>query len=98
MADPVGEEFLVSTRIAFERLRDRAEKALAQVDDEAFMAGWGPEDNSIAILVQHLAGNLRSRWTQFLTTDGEKPDRDRDSEFEFAPGTTRRAIMERWET
>ena len=50
----------------------------------------------MAILVKHMAGNLRSRWTDFLTTDGEKPDRDRDSEFVLAAGDTRAALMERW--
>jgi hypothetical protein len=55
-----------------------------------------PESNSIAIIVKHLAGNMRSRWTDFLTTDGEKPDRNRDSEFD-APPATRAALMELWE-
>ncbi len=52
----------------------------------------------MAVLVQHIAGNMRSRWTDFLTTDGEKPDRRRDTEFESGPGTTKPELMQRWET
>lgn len=74
-----------------------AEKALAQVRDEDLFVALDPESNSLAVLIQHMAGNLISRWTDFLTTDGEKPDRDRDSEFETKDGTTRAALLERWE-
>jgi hypothetical protein len=78
------------------RLEDVAERALAQVDDEAFFAGATERDNGIAITVKHLAGNMRSRWRDFLTSDGEKPDRQRDTEFVLAPGDTRAALMARW--
>lgn len=81
----------------FETYRRMSEKAMAQIDDQAFFAAPGPETNSVAILVKHMAGNLRSRWTHFLTTDGEKPDRNRDSEFELDEGDTRAALMTRWE-
>jgi hypothetical protein len=81
----------------FRRLKRHAEKAMAQVSDEGFFATLDPESNSIAILVKHIAGNLRSRWTGFLTSDGEKPDRRRDSEFEIEPSDTRVALLERWE-
>jgi hypothetical protein len=67
----------------FRNLKQQAERALAQVGDQQLTATLDAESNSIAVLVQHMAGNLRSRWTDFLTTDGEKPDRDRDSEFEI---------------
>jgi hypothetical protein len=63
------------------RLKDLAEKSLAQVSDEDFFRQIDPESNSVSVIVKHLAGNMRSRWTDFLTTDGEKPDRDRDGEF-----------------
>jgi len=73
-----------------------AERAMEQVTDEQLCASIDQEANSIAIIVKHMAGNMRSRWTDFLTTDGEKPDRDRDSEF-FAPPVTRAELMAMWE-
>ena len=81
----------------FRRLKRQAEKALAQVNDEEFFRALDEESNSLAIIVKHLAGNLRSRWMDFLTSDGEKPDRKRDSEFVIEAGDTRTALMERWE-
>lgn len=80
------------------RLKERAEKAIAQVSDEGFFAQPDSESNSIAILIKHLAGNMRSRWTDFLTTDGEKPDRARDSEFIIGAEDTRAFLEKRWET
>ncbi|HVR99720.1 MAG TPA: DUF1572 family protein [Thermoanaerobaculia bacterium] len=74
-----------------------ADRALAQVRDEDLFPTLDAESNSLAILIQHVGGNLRSRWTDFLTTDGEKPDRDRDSEFVVAPETTREVLLARWE-
>jgi len=85
---------------AWKRLRGHrrlVEKALEQVSDEDFFRQPGPESNSIAILVKHLAGNMRSRFTDFLTTDGEKPDRDRDGEFERET-ETRADLMSAWES
>jgi len=73
------------------------DRAMAQVSEEALFATIDGESNSIAIIVKHLAGNMRSRWTDFLTSDGEKPDRDRDSEFE-APPKTRAEILAMWES
>ena len=78
----------------YKRLGDRA---MEQTPDEGLFATLDAESNSIAIIVKHLAGNMRSRWTDFLTTDGEKPDRNRDSEFE-APPTTRIALLDLWES
>jgi hypothetical protein len=69
---------------------------MAQLSDEQLQLAIDPESNSIAVIVKHLAGNMRSRWTDFLSTDGEKPDRNRDSEFD-APPATRAALMELWE-
>jgi uncharacterized damage-inducible protein DinB len=69
---------------------------LAQCPDEGLFVTIDQESNSIAIMVKHMAGNMRSRWMDFLTTDGEKPDRNRDTEFEDAP-KTRAALMELWE-
>jgi uncharacterized damage-inducible protein DinB len=72
------------------------ERAIAQCPDDALFTALDAESNSIAIIVKHMAGNMRSRWTDFLTADGEKPDRNRDTEFEDAP-KTRAALMELWE-
>jgi hypothetical protein len=78
----------------YKRLGDRA---IEQVPDEALFATLDPESNSIAIIVKHVTGNMRSRWTDFLTADGEKPDRKRDAEFE-APPATRAEMMALWES
>lgn len=87
-------EDALATFRAYKRLADRA---LDQVGDEEFFLADGDEANSIAIIVKHIAGNQRSRWTDFLTEDGEKPDRNRDSEFE-AEGEDRPAMIENWES
>jgi uncharacterized damage-inducible protein DinB len=73
-----------------------AERAMAQVTDEQLLATLDEESNSIAIIVKHMAGNMRSRWTDFLTSDGEKPDRQRDNEF-LDPPKTRDALLAMWE-
>lgn len=78
------------------RSRELAERALEQIDDAAFFRDPGAELNSVAIIVKHMAGNMRSRWTEPFTTDGEKPDRDRDGEFELRDGDTRANLMARW--
>lgn len=77
----------------YQRLGD---KAIAQCPDDGLFATLDPESNSIAILVKHMAGNMRSRWRDFLTTDGEKPDRHRDTEFEDPP-KTRAELVALWE-
>lgn len=77
----------------YKKLGDRA---LAQVPDAGLFTELDPQSNSIAIVVKHLAGNMRSRWTDFLTSDGEKPDRNRDSEFEHPP-KTRAEVLTLWE-
>jgi Protein of unknown function (DUF1572) len=79
------------------KLKDLADKAVAQIDDEQLFAVLDPEANSIALVMKHIAGNMRSRWTDFLTTDGEKPDRDRDREFELEPGDTKSTILAAWD-
>jgi len=81
----------------FRKLKELAEKALAQVADEYFFFALDDESNSVATIMKHIAGNLRSRWTDFLTSDGEKPDRHRDSEFVIEIGDTRSGLMQRWE-
>jgi len=93
----IEQHFLDECLVQLRKLKTQAEKAMEQIDDEQFVALIDPEANSIALIVKHLAGNMRSRWTDFLTTDGEKPDRNRDSEFEPQPGDTRAALLARWE-
>jgi uncharacterized damage-inducible protein DinB len=73
-----------------------AERAIDQVSDEQLVVTLDHEGNSIATIVKHMAGNMRSRWTDFLTADGEKPDRNRDSEFEEPPAT-RAELLGLWE-
>jgi len=91
-----GWVFLQSAIARFRSQKELAEKAIAQLADEDLF--WYPdaESNSIAILVQHMAGNMISRWTDFLTTDGEKPDRNRDAEFEEG-ARSRAELLDRWE-
>lgn len=74
-----------------------AESAMAQLEDKDFFATIDPESNSVAMLVKHMAGNARSRFTDFLTSDGEKPDRFRDHEFEISTTTARAEVMRWWE-
>ena len=78
------------------RLRRLADAAVSQLDDRQFFLAPGDDDNSVAIILKHMAGNMRSRWREFLTTDGEKPDRNRDAEFELSAADTRQAISTRW--
>lgn len=91
-----GELYLIEVRKRVATDRVQAEKALAQVKDQELTWQPTPGSNSLAMIVQHVAGNLVSRWTDFLSTDGEKPDRDRDSEFE-AHQQTRQELFARWE-
>jgi uncharacterized damage-inducible protein DinB len=88
--------YLEDSLAVFRYYKNLAEKAMAQVTDEELVAVLDGEMNSIAIIVKHMAGNMRSRWTDFLTTDGEKPDRDRDAEF-VDPPLTRQALLALWE-
>jgi hypothetical protein len=89
--------YLDEARRQFRGNKRLAEAAIAQLKDEDLFATLDPESNSIAILVKHLAGNMRSRFTDFLTSDGEKPDRFRDQEFELNAATTRAEVMRWWE-
>ena len=89
--------YLEEARRQFRGHKRLAEGAMSQLRDEDFFVTIDPESNSVAILVKHLAGNMRSRFTDFLTSDGEKPDRFRDREFELNPATTRADVMHWWE-
>ena len=97
MQDTVATQYLEDALARFRWLKRLADGALIQVEDTEFFHALDAEANSIAVLVKHMAGNLRSRWTDFLTADGEKPDRRRDSEFIIEEGDTREALVARWE-
>jgi len=88
--------YLTDSLDLFRYYKNLAERAMAQVSDEQLLTVLDGEANSIAVIVKHMAGNMRSRWTDFLTSDGEKPDRNRDTEFEDAPAT-RAAMLALWE-
>lgn len=93
----IEQQFLQDAVLQLRKLKAQADKALAQTSDASFFAMLDPEANSIALIMKHMAGNMRSRWTDFLTTDGEKPDRDRDREFETANCDTRATVTAQWE-
>jgi hypothetical protein len=87
--------YLEDSLSLFRYYRRLAERAMEQIPDEHLFTVLDPEMNSIAVIAKHMASNMRSRWTDFLTTDGEKPDRDRDGEFADPPAS-RKALMELW--
>jgi hypothetical protein len=89
--------YLEDSLSLFRHYKKTAEAAMEQVTDEQLVAVLDPEMNCIAAIVKHMAGNMRSRWTDFLTSDGEKPDRDRDSEF-AEPPSGRNDLMKHWES
>lgn len=88
--------YIEDSLAVFRNYKSLGERAMQQVRDEDLFVTLDAEANSIAVVVKHMAGNMRSRWTDFLTSDGEKPDRDRDSEF-VSPPATRAALLALWE-
>ena len=91
------EEFLRSSRARFAELKALGDRALERLEEGELRFTPDPESNSVAVIVQHVAGNMLSRWTDFLTTDGEKPDRNRDGEFSLAEGSTKDKLVLLWE-
>ncbi len=96
MAHKFTVSYIEDARTLLRNHKRMAEKALEQVRDEELGVALDEESNSIAVLMRHLAGNMKSRWTDFLTSDGEKPDRRRDREFEAAP-VERAELLAQWE-
>ena len=96
MAHQLTTSYVKDSTDLFRHYKKLGERAMAQCPDEGLFVMLDAESNSIAIIVKHMAGNMRSRWKDFLTTDGEKPDRNRDTEFE-APPKTRAELMGMWE-
>ncbi|HEY6948785.1 MAG TPA: DUF1572 family protein [Gemmatimonadales bacterium] len=97
MEQSTGGAYLAETVRILGQYKGLADRAVAQAGPQELFRSLDADSNSIAILMQHLAGNMRSRWTDFLTTDGEKPDRNRDAEFEIEAGTTPDQVLARWE-
>jgi Protein of unknown function (DUF1572) len=93
----IEQQYLDDVHLQLRKLKAQVDKAIAQVGEENLFALIDPDANSIAIIMKHMTGNMRSRWTDFLTSDGEKPDRNRDAEFELHGGDTRASLIERWE-
>lgn len=97
MAHEFTTNHLQDSLVLFRQYKKLAEKAVEQVSDEEFFRALDPEANSIAVIMRHMAGNMRSRWRDFLTTDGEKPDRNRDQEFELPGAVSRASVMREWD-
>jgi len=97
MNEPIAKHYLGDALSSFRAYKKLAEKALDQITNEEFFRTIDTESNSIAVIMKHLAGNMLSRWTDFLTTDGEKPERNRDMEFVIEPQATKAGVMEYWE-
>lgn len=93
----VAAHYLQDVIEQFGKLKSLTEGAIAQVSDEELFRAIDAESNSIAVIMRHVGGNLRSRFTDFLTADGEKPDRHRDGEFEMPEGTSRETVVAQWD-
>ena len=96
MAHQFTTSYIDESLAVFRQYKKMAESAMAQLSDDQLFTALDGEMNSIALIVKHMTGNMRSRWTNFLTSDGEKPDRNRDSEF-IDPPPTREALLDQWE-
>src|ERR1043165_5387956 len=94
----LASHYLENAICNFRRIKSLAEKAFEQINDDDFHYKPDDESNSIGILIQHLSGNMLSRWTDLFISDGEKPDRNRDAEFELAPETDRVQLLDTWES
>jgi len=97
MNEILAAHFLEDALAVLRQYKQLGESAMAQMSDAELLATIDAEANSVAVIVKHLAGNMRSRWTNFLTTDGEKPDRQRDAEFIVSADETRAEVMRWWE-
>ncbi len=91
------EQYQADVLREFRRLKKQSDAAMAQVSDEDFFKVLDENSNSIALIVKHISGNMHSRWQDFLTTDGEAPDRKRDQEFVLDPSDSKNSLLERWE-
>jgi len=97
MATVLEENYLDSIKKQFRYYKKLGEQAIDQLPPDQLFTTFNPDSNSIAVIVKHLSGNMLSRWTDFLTADGEKPWRNRDQEFEVA-GTNKEEVLQQWQT
>ena len=97
MSESLGQHYLEDSIASLRAYKKNAEKALDQLNDAEYFRTLDDEGNSVAVIMKHMAGNMFSRWTDFLTTDGEKPNRNRDSEFVIDPNTTIKELRDYWE-
>ena len=97
MSGDIGQAYLAEALRVFRQYKELGEKAMAQLEPAGLFQTLDDESNSIAVIVKHMNGNMRSRWTDFLTTDGEKPDRNRDGEFELSASTTPADVRRWWD-
>ena len=95
--EAIAQDYLDTARHSLRNYKNLAERALDQVNDDEYLITLDEESNSLAIIMKHMAGNMFSRWTDFLTTDGEKPNRNRDYEFIISPDLTAEEIRDYWE-
>ena len=93
----IAQDYLKDALASFRAYQKLAEKALSQLQDDELFIAIDEESNSVAVIMKHIAGNMLSRWTDFLTSDGEKPDRQRDMEFVIEPQTTKAELLAHWE-
>jgi hypothetical protein len=98
MENAFGIDYLGDVLLQLHKLKSLADDALAQISEKEILTSLGEKDNSVAVIMKHMSGNMRSRWTDFLTSDGEKVDRNRDSEFEIEALETGTSILQRWES
>ena len=96
-SDAIVQNYFEDALSSFRAYKKLAEKAITQVNDEEFFVTLDEESNSVAVIMKHMAGNMFSRWTDFLTSDGEKPNRNRDMEFVIEPQTTKDEVIDYWE-
>ena len=97
MIEPIAQHYLADALQTFRDYKKLAERAFEQISDDDFFRNIAEESNSIAVNMKHMAGNMLSRWTDFLTTDGEKPERNRDIEFVMFPGTAKDEMIAYWD-
>ncbi len=93
----LAESFVDDALVQFRKYKKMGEDAISQVSEKDFFKLLDKDANNIALIVKHMAGNMRSRWTNFLTSDGEKPNRNRDTEFEIFDDDSKKALMKKWE-
>jgi hypothetical protein len=97
MTESLATHYLQDSISSLRAYKKLADKAIAQLNDDEFFVTLDEESNSVAVIMKHMAGNMFSRWTDFLTTDGEKPNRNRDMEFVIESSTTKDDMLAYWE-